>query len=169
MLTTLNFETFDAAYDIMKEAFPSSERLPYAKQKNRLKEDDYYLCGHWMDDTLAAIVGYWDFDQFLYIEHFAVNAQIRNGGLGGRVLDQFKDRTQGRTVVLEVEEPSTPITKRRIQFYERKGFTLSDYGYLQPSMSQGHPDVPLRIMSWPQVPEPQTYAAMKDLIFKMVY
>ena len=73
----------------------------------------------------------------------------RNGGLGDRMVKAFLERF-GKPFFIEVEPPEDELTRRRIGFYERNGFVLNDYDYVQPSLGEGKEPVPLRIMTWPR-------------------
>lgn len=66
----------------------------------------------------AATFATWEIEDFLYIEHFAVKEEYRNGGYGGMLLDALLAEKK-RPMVLEVELPEDALTRRRIGFYER--------------------------------------------------
>lgn len=88
------------------------------------------------------LITVWQFEGFSYVEHFAVNPNLRGAGLGSKVLEQL----QG-PVILEVEPVgSTPEAERRIRFYERNGFRVLDVHYVQPPYSPGLPELELRLM-----------------------
>ena len=59
-----------------------------------------------------------------YGEHFAVDPDERGGGYGGKALRLLCEELQ-TPVVLEVELPFDEMSRRRIGFYQRSGFTLS--------------------------------------------
>ena len=88
----------------------------------------------------------WRFDDFAFLEHFAVAPTARNCGLGTRLLTELS-RLLGCCICLEAELPDTPIAARRIEFYRRAGFTYHDDPYVQPPISQGKQPVPLRLMT----------------------
>ena len=65
-----------------------------------------------------AFLAVWEFDTFLFVEHFAVRKSCRNGGLGAVLLTQLTAQCR-RPVILEVELPTGELEARRIAFYER--------------------------------------------------
>lgn len=69
------------------------------------------------------MISYWTMGDFYYIEHFAIDPSLRNGGYGKRVLEMIKKQLKG-PIVLEVEEPNDEMSTRRIHFYKRLEFTL---------------------------------------------
>ena len=56
------------------------------------------------DDLPVGFITYWDFDSFYYVEHFATNPALRNGGYGKRTLEYLCNYLK-RPIVLEVERP----------------------------------------------------------------
>lgn len=94
------------------------------------------------------LISWWDFDDFAYIEHFAVAEEYRSSGIGSRALRMFADKIKKPTVV-EVERPGmTPMADRRISFYHRLGFSgFATFDYIQPPYSEGLPAVPLMLMA----------------------
>ncbi len=72
---------------------------------------------------------------------------MRNGAYGSRTVELIKS-TYNKPVILESEHGVTDIQKRRLGFYERLGFKINDYDYIQPSYHGGE-GVPLKILSYP--------------------
>ena len=72
-------------------------------------------------DCIKAFITVWKFEDFAFIEHFAVNPFYRNQGLGSLILHEILNLLQCQ-ICLEVELPKTDFAKRRIGFYERNGF-----------------------------------------------
>ena len=90
-----------------------------------------------------------EFDAFLFVEHFAVRKSCRNGGLGAVLLTQLTAQSR-KPVILEVELPTGELEARRIAFYERNGFVMNPFEYMQPAMGEDRHAIPLRIMSYPK-------------------
>jgi ribosomal protein S18 acetylase RimI-like enzyme len=87
----------------------------------------------------------WTFDSFTYIEHFALSLEVRGRGYGSEALAMLIARTE-QPLILEAEPPTDELTRRRIGFYERSGFTLYDYPYVQPAYTADSQPVPLCLM-----------------------
>ena len=68
-----------------------------------------------------------------------------------------------------MEPPETELTRRRIGFYERNGFVLNDYDYVQPSLGEGKDPVPLRIMTWPRGMDREELAGMERRIRQKLF
>lgn len=99
------------------------------------------------DGKACGFITYWQFDGFRYVEHFAVAAAERGGGIGSMAMMEFLEMGDD-AVVLEVEPSANGVqAERRIAFYERCGFRgYPEYHYVQPPYCPGKPEVPLMLM-----------------------
>lgn len=170
MLQKLKVEDFPKVYKIMDASFPVDEHRPYKGQEELLKDPKYsiYVIPDEENDDIKAFITVWRFDDFGYIEHFAVNPIYRNGGIGSMVLQEAV-KMLGYPVCLEVELPEDEISKRRIGFYERNGFVLNDYPYIQPALAKGQNPIPLRVMTSGSKVSEDRYEKMKTLLYRYVY
>lgn len=168
MFERITEKTFDEIFPLLEAAFPVTELRIKEDQKKLLQEDCYYLYGVRKDGAFAAVFATWEIEDFLYIEHFAVKEEYRNGGYGGQLLDALLEE-KGRPMVLEVEEPEDELTRRRIGFYQRHGLVYNEYPYLQPPMRKGQDLLPLRLMTKPAAIDTETYQRYKKRIHTMVY
>lgn len=117
----------------------------------------------------CAMLCYWDFDTFIYVEYLAVDPSLRGKGIGRRIMEQLiLDCNQ--PVILEVEPPTDPLTTRRIGFYHRLGFQLLPNPYLQPSYGV-MPGIPLQLMlhSNNSSTPPPPVSKMVQIIHRHVY
>ena len=87
----------------------------------------------------------WHFEEFIYIEHFAIDPTLRSQGYGSEALKAFIHE-HGKPLVLEAEPPTDALSIRRIRFYERIGLTLYDFPYMQPAYTEDSHPVELRLM-----------------------
>lgn len=129
---------FDAVYRLLTQSFPATERRGAAGQRALFSDSAYRVdILRAPDGGVQALIASWDFDDFVFLEHFAVDPACRSGGIGGQMLDAMLARC-GKRVCLEAELPETELAARRIGFYERHGFTVNaDYAYFQPALVPG--------------------------------
>lgn len=147
-LGVLEPSDFSKVYDIMEEAFPICELRPYEEAKELIDDPNYnVLVVKNPKGKLGGFLAFWDFPTFNFAEYFAIRDTMRGTGLGSAALKRFLQRNK-KPLVLEVEAYDTLQAKRRIRFYERLGFVLTDINYLQPPSREGDPLVPLTIMSY---------------------
>ena len=168
MFERITENTFDEIFPLLEAAFPITELREKEEQCKLLQEECYRLYGVRKDGGFAAVFATWEIEDFLYIEHFAVKEEFRNGGYGGELLDKLLEE-KGRPMVLEVEVPEDEMTRRRIGFYERHGLVYNDYPYLQPPMRKGQEMLPLRFMTKPGAVDEKTYERYKKQIYRIVY
>lgn len=168
MFERITEETFDEIFPLLEAAFPVTELRIKEDQRSLLKEEVYRLYGVRKDGCFAAVFATWEIDDFLYIEHFAVRGDCRNGGYGGTLLDRLLEE-KGRPMVLEVEVPEDELTRRRVGFYERHGLVYNEYPYLQPPLRKGNALLPLRFMTYPSAVDEQTYERYKKQMYQIVY
>ena len=168
MLEIMNIRDFDRVYEIMEASFPTDEYRPYNEQKALLEESAYKIYVHKEDDTIVAFVAIWEFHSILFIEHFAVDSNYRNSGLGSKILKEISQMTK-KQICLEVEPPNNQITTRRVEFYKRNGFFLNEFPYTQPAISQGKSPVPLKIMTFGKKASRLKFNDIKFILYTNVY
>lgn len=149
-------------------SFPPAERRPNDKLSTMSMDASLSMRTNAikLDDEFVGLLNFWEFEGFVYIEHFAVAHHVRGLGLGSKVLDIIKSNFT-KPLVLEIEMPeSSPIAARRMDFYRRNGFhPIWDFKYVQPPYSAELPSMPLLLMSTGDV-DPQT---VSDTLHREVY
>lgn len=139
-------EVFLKLVEVYTEAFPMEERRDISQLEDLLRtETAMYFNAVECDGELAGLFVYWDFGTFFYLEHLAVFAHMRNKKIGQQILDWVKEHLQGIRL-LEVEPADTEIAQRRIQYYQRNGYSIIDKSYCQPSYRPEGEEFPLWIM-----------------------
>ena len=168
MLTILKTSEFDAVFALMEASFPEDERRPFAEQRALLDNPVYKIYGLREGDAVIAFAAVYQFDAFTFVEHLAVAPSHRNQGLGALILQELGKITKNH-ICLEVEPPETEMATRRIVFYQRNGFSLCPYPYVQPAISKGRTPVPLQIMSTKGVLDKLEFEAVKKTLYEKVY
>ena len=163
MLQRINETNFPEIYRIMQASFSNDEYRPYDEQLALFEEPEYRI--YYMPAGFLAV---WEFESFIYIEHFAVDPALRNSGTGSAMLQELVKQYQ-KPICLEVELPEDELTRRRIGFYERNGFVFNEYPYIQPPISKGKSPVPLRIMTYGEAITRETFEAIKNVLYRSVY
>ncbi|WP_106829769.1 GNAT family N-acetyltransferase [Parabacteroides pacaensis] len=152
-----------------ESSFPVCERRDFIDVTNLLKTEDRFVINAIMQDKqYVGFLTSWNFEHFTYIEHFAIDNNARNGGIGGKALLHFLEMSN-RPVVLEVEKPEEDISKRRIGFYERLGFLLNQNPYQQPPYRKGEKWLDLFLMSYGDIDLKKEYENVKFNLYAHVY
>lgn len=170
MLEIMQAQDFDKVFSIMESSFPVDEYRPYGEQRALLNDSRYqiYVLKDLGDREIQAFISVWKLDGFAFVEHFAVSRRYRNQGLGAMILKEIHELLDC-CICLEVELPDTNLGKRRIAFYQRNGFFLNDYPYMQPAISKGRTPLPLFVMTSISKVSADTFEHMKTIIYRDVY
>ena len=152
-------DRFDEMFEILEQSFPADERRP-REQQLKLFEGE--------EEKIMGFMALWEFEDFVYIEHFALRADCRGRGTGSKMLGQVMSAFD-KPVCLEVEPPETEKSCRRIAFYERNGMYLNQYDYIQPPLAEGQNSLPLKIMTSIGKITPGQFDSIKNTLYKYVY
>ena len=138
---------WDSLVRIYHESFPIDEQRPVESIVHLIEHDERFVAYTLTNDKdhLIGLLTTWEFTNFIYIEHFAINPEVRSRGYGSETMSYFI-KGQEKPIVLEAEPPTDDITRRRIRFYERQGLTLYDFPYQQPAYTEDSHPVELRLM-----------------------
>ena len=160
---------FNKIYSIMEYSFPESERRS-RKDQCALMDDERYkiIYKRGNDGEICAFIAYWQLENAVFAEHFAVASTMRGAGLGGAFLDEFLSSCGGEDV-LEVERPENDIAVRRIAFYERHGFVLNTFDYVQPPLGEGRSPAPLYLMSRGERLTKEKFEYIRSCIYRTAY
>lgn len=89
-------EEFDKIFSILENSFPPDEYRTYEGQKFLWNHPKYtvYVIPDDESDCIKAFITVWKFEDFAFIEHFAVNPFYRNQGLGSLILHEILNLLQ---------------------------------------------------------------------------
>ena len=163
-------EDFDAVFRLLSQSFPAGERRDAAGQLALLSDSAYRIdILRAPSGGVQALMASWDFDDFVFFEHFAVDPACRSGGIGGQMLDALLARAH-KPACLEVELPETEMAARRIGFYERHGFAVNaDYPYFQPALVPGGSPLPMHLLTTGGARTAAELRAIETLLHTRVY
>lgn len=146
------------------EAFPQEERRDWTVNADAERwagnHKDFNILLLYYGSRFIGFLNYWTLHyknadcsdaSINYIEHLAVNPDVRNLGAGSYVIREFFNLSPGG-VILEVEPPDTELAARRINLYRRLGCVLhKDIEYIQPPYFQGNKPISLLLMTSPDI------------------
>ncbi|MGM5629937.1 GNAT family N-acetyltransferase [Apibacter raozihei] len=148
-LNLMNLNEVNFMEKLYLDSFPKEEQRPTERMFKAYEnsQNKFSILLAVTESKNVGFFNFWDFDKFIFAEHFAISSDFRSGGYGSRVMKVFMENIS-KPIVLEVEPPETEISQRRIGFYERLGFKLWDkIKYRQPSYESKGISYPMRIMS----------------------
>ena len=157
---------FDASLALYEASFPPNERRTRDDHLRALQDADFVPLGAVEDGRLLADIFLWKTDGFVYLEHFAVQPELRSHGTGGKILEQLLDTQQ--LFLLEIEPPEDPLTCRRKRFYERNGLHAQPYRHVQLPFQGGGEIQPLVIMAQQELSPAQCREFQRFLLDRVV-
>jgi ribosomal protein S18 acetylase RimI-like enzyme len=161
---TIDSFWFDTVKEIYEYSFPPEERREL--DSSLFGKSNYALLAA-VEDEVIGFLSTWEFDNFDFIEHFAVRKELRSQGVGTKLLAEFMNNR--KNIIIEVERPKSEEQYMRIKFYERMGFKLNTYDYVQPSYGPGKPPVNMHLMSYPKALSIGEYNIVKKQLYAEVY
>lgn len=151
------------------DSFPEAERRAFSLVRELVKaESRFIVYTLFRNEVYAGFITAWQFDSFVYVEHFAIDESARNGGIGAEAMRLFMALCD-LPVVLEVEIPAEEMSKRRIGFYERLGYVLDNHVYYQPPYRQGEEFLEMRLMTYGNIDLQDAFEEVKSCIHRYVY
>ena len=153
MISIHKIEASETAYhtyceNLLVSSFPEQERRELAQYREIVLHVETFAAHIILTENQpSGLINIWNFDNFIFIEHFAIAPEMRNKGIGQQALKIISEN-QNLPIVLEVELPNDEISQRRIKFYEREGFRLLEYQYKQPPYREGDNFIPMKLMAY---------------------
>ncbi len=153
------------------ESFPANERRPVLELHHVMQDDNrftvYLLINE--EDVRSGFITIWNFGSFLFLEHFAISPEQRNGGAGTKSIEALFAQTT-LPLVGEIELPeSSDFAARRYKFYKKNGFDIWDLEYSQPPYIEGFDDIPMKILTYRDLGFPDNFEFVRNTIYKNVY
>ena len=140
------YEAFETLY---ASSFPVFEQRTREQQEAAFSNVNYHLSGYEANDTFVGFISYWEFDDYLYIEHFAINTHIRGKGYGSDLLRRFIQSTD-KIVLLEIDPINDSVSEARLRFYKKCGFYENPYPHKHPSYRSEYRPHPLIVLTTQQ-------------------
>lgn len=140
---------WEQAWEIYEQSFPVFERRLFDNQVEAMKEESYNCVVVVKNDGVVGMIFYWEWEESIYIEHFAIHSDFRGRNYGSTILKEFVESTS-KVVILEIDPPIDEISKRRLSFYKQLGFNMNDYDYSHPPYRKTIKPHALKILSYNQ-------------------
>jgi GNAT superfamily N-acetyltransferase len=142
-------------WKLYEESFPLSERRREEDHIRACADPFFFPLSAWEEGQLIGIIFYWEWASYRYLEYLAVNPWLRGQGYGSKILRYLCD--SAHTLILEIDPLIDELSVRRLQFYERAGFTLTPYRFVHLPYRLGITPKELLILSYPNMIDKQQY------------
>ena len=190
-ITTQASPYWDSLVRIYLQSFPIDEQRPIESIARLITKESHYTLYAIVNTTdyLPSVADYtskssnffreegyqqpigllstWEFEDFIYIEHFAIEPSLRSQGYGTKAIQTFIQE-HGKPIILEVEPPTNEQSIHRIHFYEWCGLILYEYPYIQPAYTPTSNPIPLRLMGTIDL-EATPLTLVSNILHKEVY
>ena len=147
------YPQFLSLYD---SSFPDFERRSHSALIETLKQKEFTQEIYVENSKLLALLSYWTFEKFAFLEYIAVDSSLRGSGIGSKVLGAFLAQLNGKTCILGIDPPVDYISKKRLRFYEKLGFKQTPYKSVQAYLKHNSGQI-IDILSHPQVLDNPAY------------
>lgn len=151
---------FKLAWKLYEEAFPANEKRFLNEQIQLFEKSNYFFQALLFENQFIGFLGFWEIDDFIFIEHFAIQPQERGKNYGTLVLNSF---LQNKTkVILEIEPPLEKESIKRLHFYEKLGFVQNELHHFQVPFRKNDEKVKLHLLSYKTILTPTKYTQLYD-------
>ena len=161
-------EDFDSFYKLLEQDFPYEERKSREDELEAFSHPNFHPYFVFKDNVFVGYFCHWDFNDFIFGEHFAIVKDLRDHGIGTEFLTQYLASIE-KPIIIEVEKPTTITAKRRINFYNRLGLVVNDCDYTQPSYHKDGSGVPMLILTYKKKITKEEFEKYNSIIRKEVY
>lgn len=140
---------WDSVWELYEESFPLAERRKKEDHLRAHADERFFPLSAWEGEQLIGLMFFWEWDSYRYLEYLAVNPTLRGQNLGSQMLRYLRDSEH--TIILEIDPLINELSVRRLQFYERAGYTLTPYRFMHlPYRLEAEPQE-LLILSYPHM------------------
>lgn len=141
---------WDQVWRLYTDSFPDYERRRISSHARACEDAQFHTCIAVENGNLLALLFFWKYDNYIYIEHLAVLPSLRGRNIGTTLLKEFISLNENKKIILEIDPPVDEISKRRLAFYENIGFIDNGYSFIHPSYTKNGHKHELHILSYPE-------------------
>lgn len=163
VISNTSHRLYKAFAELYAVSFPIFEQRTAVQQEEAFGSVEYKLTGYEEGGALVGFIACWEFERYVYIEHFAVDTGLRGAGYGTRILQSFIRNTD-KTVLLEIDPITDDVSAARLRFYKRCGFCENVYPHRHPAYRDGYRPHSLIVLTTNrQIAEDEYDAFRRDL------
>ena len=142
-----HIERWKSVWELYEGSFPLAEKRKKEDHLRAYADKRFFPLSAWEGKELIGLIFFWEWDSYRYLEYLAVNPRLRGQSFGSQMLRYLRDSEH--TIILEIDPLINELSVRRLQFYERAGYTLTPYRFMHlPYRLEAEPQE-LLILSYP--------------------
>lgn len=140
---------WERVWQLYEKSFPLAERRKREDHLLATTDSQFFPLSAWEGNELVGLLFFWEWDSYRYLEHLAVDDHLRGQGYGSQMLRYLRDSEH--TIILEIDPLVNELSVRRLQFYERAGYTLTPYRFVHLPYRLEAASQELLILSYPNM------------------
>ena len=148
-IEAVDTKRWNKVWNLYEDSFPIAERRKVEDHIRACQDERFFPLSSWDGEELIGLMFFWEWDSYRYLEHLAVNPNLRGQNYGTQLLRYLRDSEH--TIILEIDPLINELSVRRLQFYERAGFTLTPYRFMHLPYRIDSVLQELLILSYPQM------------------
>lgn len=157
-----NSEKWDKVWQLYESSFPIAERRKIDDHLRATKNRHFYPMSVWEDEELLGIAFYWEWNNYRYVEYLAVPDKLHGKGYGSQIIKKIRE--SDHIIILEIDPLINELSVRRLQFYERAGFTLTPFRFMHLPYRIDGVSQELLILSYPRMITKEEHQDFLDFI-----
>lgn len=167
-ISTSDLQHYKFMEELLVDSFPPEEY----RQLEQLREftdrtGNFHNNIIFDDDLPIGFITYWDFGNFYYVEHFATNPALRNGGYGKRTLEYLCDYLTPHCT--RSGASGRRNGKETYRLLPTSRFVLWKKDYRQPPYKPGDHFLPMYLMVHGNLDPEKDYEDIKHKLHTVVY
>ena len=131
---------------LYKKSFPIFEQRTQEQQERAFNHPNYNLQAFFDGNLFVGVVSFWEFAQYIYVEHLAIMDEHRGKGYGHKMIQNFV-RTNLKKIILEIDPLVDDTSFARLRFYKDCGFFENPYDHKHPPDRKGFKPHSLLVLS----------------------
>ena len=158
-LANTKHKYWDKAWQVYEISFPIFERRLIEDQIEAVRDERFKPMVIEESGQFIGLLFYWEWDNYRYIEHFAIDPVLRGKNYGSKAIRKLCE--EDFTTLLEIDLPIDEIAKNRLRFYEKARFKMNNYTHYHPPYRKGYEGHELCVLSYKQGLSEQEYSRFK--------
>ncbi len=161
-------EWFNEMWEVYSYSFPEHEKRSLENQLEMLSNKKCKIDVYVDNDEFVGFVIFWIYPRYIYIEHFALSTNMRQGGRGSFILSDIIWRYRALPIVLDIDPVVDEISQRRLNFYLKLGFIQNSHKHLCPPYSADAEPFELLLLTTKKELTEAQYAVVKESLYNEI-
>lgn len=171
LLNSIEDKYFQECWEIYQKSFPKEEKRFIQEQEKILKDNSYNARAYVYNNKVIGFIFYWQLEEYIFIEHFAIHSDYRGNSFGSKILKEFL--IDKNNIILEIEKIVDEVTLKRYEFYKRFDFCMNKYLHYQIPFRENDKKLELLLLSYKRelttLEYEKVYKNMKKVLSRNIY